>query len=168
MRSKAASKTGSRSMNDKIAEMKSDQEFHENPFLKLLKTSKKEKQQTKSQNFNERIQKSVNLSGGVSKSTLRRHKRRAREQLKPKMDDLLLSLPDTGMEWPSSATTTVKPYIKSSKANVHQPNANNSKGHKVIMAQEHKNFSNVLKNPEFRSSPFSALKSAIAHNLEQR
>ena len=61
----------------------------------MLQTTKKEKQKTKSSDFNEKILSKVsfNLSGGISKSSTRRRKRKAKENLKPKMDDLLLSLP---------------------------------------------------------------------------
>lgn len=136
-------------------------------MLKLLKISKKEKMQSKSASFAETLLKKVtfNTSNSISKSSLRRRKRREREQLKPKMDELLSSLDDIQ----NQTKIVVKDpetggYIKATRPNL--PNANTKKGQQQIRKQEGENFKNVLKNPEFRVDPFAALKFAIANNVK--
>lgn len=164
-------------MTNKIAELKQDNtdtsDYHENPFLKLLKVSKKDKQINKSQNFTQQLEsRSFNTSSGASKSSLRRRKRKAKEELKPKMDELLQSLPATTniVDAPTSKKDSGAPkkYINSSKGPANIPNATKKTGHSKIMHQESKNFNSVLKDPQFRASPFSALKNAIAQNLQNQ
>lgn len=169
--SKAIKKTGlraksaKRSLSSKIAEFKQDQEsHHENPLLKLLKTTKKEKQQAKSSSFNDKITSKVtfNLSAGVSKSALRRRKRKDKEQLKPKMDDLLQSLLETVNY---VETKKEQKFIKSTAKPSNAPNPHKQSGHAKILESENKHFNQVLQNQQFKLSPFSALKEAIAQNL---
>ena len=140
-------------------------------MLKLAKATKKQKQQEKSDQFINKLANKVtfNINGGISKSSLRRRKRKEKEQLKPKMQDLLLSLP-AGEDLESKLTKVSKAstneYVDVKKKNNHNaPNPTKITGHKKIMIEEHKNFGNVLKNPEFRKSPFDALKSAIKQNM---
>ncbi|EGW33122.1 uncharacterized protein SPAPADRAFT_60434 [Spathaspora passalidarum NRRL Y-27907] len=145
-------------------------------MLKLAKTSKKEKQQTKSNNFTAKLMNKVtfNTSNNLSKSALRRKKRREKEQLKPKMDELFSSLPETSTNTDITNNTTTKivtassgeGFIKSSKSNLNKPNPSKSSGFKQILKDEHKNFNNVLKNPQFRTSPFDALRNAIQQNMK--
>ncbi|KAG2734452.1 hypothetical protein G9P44_002458 [Scheffersomyces stipitis] len=183
LRDKSSRKSG---LASKISEFKQqstidngqDEHFHENPLLKLSKISKKEKQQQKTDTFNQKLLHKVtfNTSSNISKSAVRRRKRKEKEQLKPKMDELLTSLPDDMFAPTAASTTTIRRatktgeatsgYVKSTKANLNLPNANKATGHKQILKQENKNFTNVLKNPEFRQSPFSALKNAIKENLQ--
>lgn len=141
---------------------------NDNPFLKLLTVAKKDKQASRSSNFTQRvITKAADNGMGISKSALRRRKRKAREQLKPKMDDLLASL--------SEPTTTIvdsdavkahatddHSYISQNK-NKNQPNITKQSGHRIIMNDERKNFTSLLRDSQFRSSPFAALKDAIAN-----
>lgn len=87
---------------------------------------------------------------------MRRRKRRERDQLKPKMDELLSSLPEETIN-----VASTKEFIESKPKQVNVPNATKKTGHKRILAQEHKNFTNVLKNGQFRSLPFAALREAI-------
>lgn len=162
----------SKKLSNKISEFKetTDAEYHENPFLKLLKISKKEKQHNKSVNFTNSLADKVtfNTSNGVSKSALRRRKRKEKDVLKPKMDELLTSLPDFQTTIQTKIQTPQpKEFVKSTKTNLNKPNAHKTTGHNIILKQENKNFSNVLKNPEFKQSPFSALKAAIQQNLNQ-
>ncbi|CAI5757692.1 unnamed protein product [Candida verbasci] len=166
-------------LSSKISEFRNDttpndDTYHENPMLKLAKTTKKEKQQNKSDKFiNHLMNKSTfNTSGTISKSALRRKKRKEKEQLKPKMNELLMNLPTDGNEIneQDKVTKIVRPnsteYIKSSKLNLNRPNPTKSTGLKQIMKEEHKNFNNVLTNPDFRASPFDALKNAIKQNMK--
>lgn len=179
LRNKLAKSNTKSNLSDKIAELKGDtneqdSDYHENPFLKLLKVTKKDKQLSKSQNFSQKFDSStLNTSSNISKSALRRRKRNARNELKPKMDELLQNLPETTNILESSAThkskdSNVTKFIKSSKTSANLPNATKQTGHAKIMTQESKNFTNVLKNPQFRTSPFSALKDAIAQNLQKQ
>ncbi|KAI5958223.1 SLX9 [Candida theae] len=162
---------------NKITEFKESQHtnepgYHENPLLKLAKTTKKQKQQEKSDQFINKLANKVtfNTGAGISKSSLRRRKRKEKEQLKPKMDELLLSLP-TGDDAESKSTKLIKSSptefvdSKKTKKKSNAPNPTKTTGLKKIMIEEHKNFGNVLKNPEFRKSPFDALKSAIKQNM---
>lgn len=102
----------------KISELKGSQqhigyEYHENTLLKIAKTTKKQKQQDKSDQFINKLVNKVtfNTSGGISKSSLRRQKRKEKEQLKPKMDELLLTLP-VGEETGSKLTKLVRSSIE--------------------------------------------------------
>lgn len=161
MRSKSA-RTEKTSQNPKSAAaiLAHADQYHENPFLKLLKGTKKEKQDAKSATF-QRLIVASNLSG-ISKSALRRRKRKAREQLKPQMNDLLTSIAD---EVPKGNHETPQ-YVESTKPHSNAPNSAKRSGRNAIMRQEHSAFNQVLQNPEFRSSPFAALKSAIANNMK--
>lgn len=162
LRSKAIKKA---SLNNKIAQFKqesnSDQEqYHDNPMLKLAKQTKKEKREIKSQSFNEKLSKKVvfNTSSSISKSSRRRQNRKQKEQLTPKMLDLLTNLPSTNIVPTKKTTSTfVEPTVKNSN----KPNAAKISGHKKILEIENINFQNVLKNDSFRSSPFDTLRAAI-------
>ncbi|SGZ48314.1 CIC11C00000003606 [Sungouiella intermedia] len=151
IRAKLAKRT---TISSKIAEFKQEQvhenEFQGNPLLKLLTTTKKEKQLAKSTQFNEKILSKVtfNMSGGVSKSALRRRKRKEREQLKPKMDDLLLSLPE-------------RVNVVESK----QKKKEKHTGHTKLLEAENKRFNQVLNNSQFKKTPFALLQQAINQNM---
>lgn len=156
-------------MNNKISELhqlNNEESYHENPLLKLLKISKKEKQQTKSNNFVQKLTNKVtfNTSNSISKSSLRRRKRKEKEELKPKMNELLLNLPEETTKLVDNTKTNT--FIKTSKQNLNRPNPQKITGQRAIFAQESKSFTNVLKNTQFKSSPFDALKNAIKQNLD--
>lgn len=183
---------------------KQDQEeYHENPLLKLAKTTKKQKQQEKSDRFiNQLVNKvTFNTSGNISKSALRRRKRKEKEQLKPKMDELFKSLPtdiensNDNSESKSKLVNKIvdsrlvgakksahnnsnntnnknnnqvdmETFVDSKKVNLNKPNPVKATGYKRIMQEESKTFNEVLKNPQFRASPFDALKAAIQQNMK--
>lgn len=130
--------------------MSATEERHENPFLKLSKVLKKDKQQERSHTFTRK----VGAASAISKSALRRRKRRARDELKPQMAELLTTLEET-------------PAVSAKPANRNQPNAAKHTGHRRILEQEGKNFSAVLQSPHFRATPFEALKAAIAKNARE-
>lgn len=172
MRAKVAKKS---KLSKQIAELKEEEtEYHENPMLKLLKITKKDKQLNKRNEFTNKLQSKVtfNLGPGVSKSTLRRQKRKAKQDLKPKLDDLWSSLPSTTTKLVDSIDEEqkgeVKPkeFIKGSQKVANLPNANKKTGHAKILVNEHKNFNNVLNNKQFRASPFALLKQSISQNLQ--
>lgn len=183
---------------------KQDQEeYHENPLLKLAKTTKKQKQQEKSDCFiNQLVNKvTFNTSGNISKSALRRRKRKEKEQLKPKMDELFKSLPtdiensNDNSESKSKLVNKIvdsrlvgarksahnnsnntnnknnnqvdmEIFVDSKKVNLNKPNPVKATGYKRIMQEESKTFNEVLKNPQFRASPFDALKAVIQQNMK--
>lgn len=133
----------------------------------MLKTTKKEKQTAKSNQFSEKVLSKVtfNLSGGVSKSALRRRKRKEKEQLKPKLDDLLLSLPETvNVVAPLGKTKEVK-YVKDTSKEANQPNPQKHTGHTKLLEAENKRFNQVLTNSEFKKSPFALLQQTISQNM---
>lgn len=170
LRDKSAKASSKQNLSNKISELQTggsnDETYHENPFLKLSKISKKDKQTEKSNTFVKKVQVGANTTGGISKSSLRRRKRKEKEELKPKMNELLTSLDE-----PLTITKIVerKPtgFVQSSKLNLNQPNAAKRTGHSKILSKENKNFQKVLQNPQFRTSPFAALKDAIAQNLQK-
>lgn len=118
-------------------------------------------------------------AGLISKSALRRRKRRAREELKPKMDDLLSNLPTSNApddahtvssntdEKDKSTQESSHTYLEA-KSPRNLPNATKQSGYSRIMATEHKHFNSVLQNHQFKSSPFSALRDAISQNLDTK
>lgn len=170
MRAKATKK----SLLSKIEEFKQEQErpedHHENPLLKLLKQSKKEKQQAKTNLFNERLLNKVtfNLSGGISKSARKRRNKKAKEELKPKMDDLFSSLPEATVKIVKSSDVKTKKYVADAdKKPTNAPNPQKHTGHTKLLAAENEHFNRVLQNKQFRSSPFAALKEAIGQNMQK-
>lgn len=170
LRNKLAKKA---SISSKIAEFKKEQEhgedYHENPLLKLLKTSKKEKQQAKSNQFNEKVLSKLtfNLSGGVSKSALRRRKRKEKEQLKPKMEELWLSLPESTIKIVESKKKERDvSYVQVTSKPTNAPNPQKQTGHAKLLKEENQHFSQVLQNQQFKATPFSALKQAISQNMK--
>ncbi|CAN3355858.1 ribosome biogenesis protein Slx9p [Diutina catenulata] len=128
---------------------------HHNPMLKLAKTTKREKRQTKSAGFTKRMMNKA--SAGVAKK-----QREQRGELTAQMDDLLSSLP---AETVTITRAVDQPFVRS-KTTRRQPNVHKRTGFKAIMTEEHANFNNVLQNREFRQSPFEALRASIKHNLE--
>lgn len=118
-------------------------------------------------------------TGLISKSALRRRKRKAREELKPKMDDLLSSLPTSNTknsmnavssktdEKSETAQDSSHTYLEA-RTPRNLPNATKQSGYIKIMATEHKRFNSILQNHQFRSSPFSSLREAISLNLDTK
>ncbi|KAF3989337.1 hypothetical protein FT663_03090 [Candidozyma haemuli var. vulneris] len=129
--------------------------------------SSKEKQKTKSSDFNEKILSKVsfNLSGGISKSSTRRRKRKAKENLKPKMDDLLSSLPTETLNLVDVKES--QGFIQAKKKDTNKPNPQKQGGHAKLLERENKQFNKVLTDKQFKASPFDALKSAIQQNLQR-
>lgn len=163
-----AKSTKKASVHSKISEFREENAAveHENPLLKLLKVSKKEKQQTRSDEFTQRLlqKRTFNLSGGVSKSTRKRQNRKKREQLKPKMDDLFSALPDVVNVVEAASVSGKKKFVAGTAKNL--PNPQKQTGHSQIMKQELLQFTQVLRNEQFKQSPFEALKQAILNNMK--
>ncbi|ODV82822.1 hypothetical protein CANARDRAFT_10201 [[Candida] arabinofermentans NRRL YB-2248] len=123
-------------------------------------------------------------ASGISKSAIRRRKRKLRDSLKPKLDDLLDALPvdvqdvtnelqqqqqqqryvasgDISVDPTASATTTTT----KNKLN-HQPNFHR-KGSKLVEKMEMERFGKILKDENFKTNPFASLKEAILKNTEK-
>lgn len=132
----------------------------ENPLLKLLKVSKKEKQQAKSEDFTKRLlaKTTFNTSGKISKSAQKRKNRREKEQIK--MDAILTSLPEVKAE--PRKTTVFHPSANPKNL----PNPQKHTGHTKLLQAENKRFSLVLQNDQFTKSPFAALRDAISQNMK--
>lgn len=135
-------------------------------MLKLSKVSKKEKQRSKSEAFNERLQRSAMKR--VTKAD--QHKRRG--DFRPNMSELLHTLPEStvnivtkneAMNWPSVDGVT---YVQDTvKAGANKPNPRKHTGHQQILRTESERFRKVLTNESFKESPFSTLKSVIEANM---
>ena len=158
-------------------------------FLHQARESKKDKQTNKQQTFLSQIKEKALVIdsnfAGISKSSIRRRKRKQRDDLKPKMHDLLTSLQqeedlkeDTkDLEDPdkySVSTVKVTKIIKSEnyqklevngpgfiKIKRNDPNIRNQKGAKRLALNESKRFNQVLNNPSFQSDPFGSLREII-------
>ncbi|CCC70194.1 hypothetical protein NCAS_0E01240 [Naumovozyma castellii] len=163
-------------------------------YLHQARETKKEKQMNKQQNFLERMKMKANGDGnleGISKSSIRRRKRKMREDLKPKMYDLLTSLQqesdlrdhvladdrkddnnedemvvDSVTKITKSAAyshiTSGKPMEPGSVImKKNQPNIRNQKGAKAISQKESARFNQVLTNQSFQQNPFGSLREII-------
>lgn len=168
LRSKA---TRTASLAAKIAshkrELAAQPEYHENTLLKLLKTTKKQKQEIKTKAFNERLlSQTLKLKGSVAKSERKRRAKERKEQLKPKIKDLLTSLPQKTINLVTTAPRSRDNYIETSKPEGPDFNPFKITGRLKLIHMERARFTQVLNNEQFRKSPFAALKLAIGQNLD--
>lgn len=151
------------------------------PFLHQPRESKKDKQNTKQQTFlNNILAKAGGKDefAGISKSAVRRRKRKMRGELKPKMGDLLTSLGQeedlkdhVGMEVGNAEAqrkvTKVVPADSHEPAQAaagrkkNEPNIRNQKGAKALSVRETARINSVLTNASFRQNPFGALRDVI-------
>lgn len=154
-------------------------------FLHQARETKKTKQLNKQQSFlskvKERASNADPLFAGISKSAVRRRKRNMREDLKPKMADLLTSL---GQEEDlkqhidnESANNTNEPQRQVTKIiqreelsiegpgfvriKRNEPNIRNQKGAKALTISETTRMTEVLSNKSFQQNTFSALRDVI-------
>lgn len=113
LRSKAAkvNKVGSENGGNDEFELPPDP----NAFLNVQRETKKDKLLQKSQNFKSKILEQ-GKNGGISKSSIRRRKRKLRDELKPKMNDLLQSLEAAGSLSDGEENEKVDVKVESSKA----------------------------------------------------
>ncbi|CUS22022.1 LAQU0S04e06392g1_1 [Lachancea quebecensis] len=151
-------------------------------FLHLPRESKKDKMMSKSQSFLSKLHENTSVSGAISKSAIRRRKRKLRDQLKPKMEDLLVSLEKDGVtealevkgdegetrarDSAERKTTRITrspptPNTGSVVMRKNQPNIRNQRGAKQLAHKESDRFQSVLQNKQFQQDPFAALKEVI-------
>lgn len=157
------------------------------PFLHQIRESKKDKQNNKQQNFLSRVMEKAagqDQFAGVSKSAVRRRKRKLREDLKPKMGDLLTSLSKeedlkehvqenvdneaAQSEVPRSKVTKIiaregQPQVEAGfvKIRKNEPNIRNQKGAKALSIRETTRMNDILHNASFQQNPFGALRDVI-------
>lgn len=171
----ARSNTSNERPNQQVAELPEDPKA----FLHEYKESKRLKQESRSKEFLNRLATKDDSNLGISKSSLRRRKRKQKSELKPKMQDLLESLESTtnvqqdGQDDDKFANVNIvdnktgKKFIeKIPGMNKNLPNPKNKKGSKKIEKVEREIFSNVLKDTRFKASPFASLKESIANRLK--
>ncbi|CCH45358.1 Ribosome biogenesis protein [Wickerhamomyces ciferrii] len=176
LRSKVAARanTTSKSTPNQQVELPEDPKA----FLHEYKESKRDKLQSRHQEFLTKLNSKNDNNGNISKSSLRRRKRKQKQELAPKMNDLLTSLEDTITPETATTTTTIQPqkipniniidkkFIETkTKPNKNQPNPQNKKGSKKIEQVERLQFTNILKTTSFKKSPFEALKANISNRL---
>ncbi|CAI4062361.1 hypothetical protein SKDZ_07G3280 [Saccharomyces kudriavzevii ZP591] len=186
-------KTGASALDDGVLIQPCDLESDPRAFLHQPKETKKEKLLNRQNTFLSQLKErsmlgdraNANLDG-ISKSSVRRRKRKLREELKPRMQDLLTSLEQEkdlqGIMEESSAAVDGDDEItmdsrirlvdtkelRSKKAEPgsirikkNQPNMRNQKGAKALAANETARFSQVLTNEDFQKNPFGALREVI-------
>jgi ribosome biogenesis protein SLX9 len=127
----------------------------DNPFLRQQKTTKKEKREQKRSNLQEKV---VSMGGRISKSSVRRQKRKQKQQLTSNLSDLLGSLPVETVANDNNGFVAPKPI---------DPSANAKKREKVVK-EEISRFNQVLAQKAFRQSPFEALRGFIGKNIEKK
>ncbi|QLL31312.1 hypothetical protein HG536_0B01750 [Torulaspora globosa] len=167
-------------------------------FLHQPRESKKEKQLNKHQIFLNRVlEKSSGRDdlAGISKSAVRRRKRKLRDELKPRMGDLLTSLreeddlkqhvlegstdggPSDGNSDPIAKKNVVRVLSKDERragelGYVHirknEPNIRNQKGAKALSIRETSRMNDILHNSSFQQNPFGALREAIMMKQQDR
>ena len=186
-------KIGADAANDGIVDEKYELESDPRAFLHQPKETKKEKLLNRQNTFLSNLKVKSTLGDGmsanfdgISKSSIRRRKRKLREELKPRMQDLLTSLEqekdlqgiidntsknindDDVIDMDSKIRFVDTKEIRSKKAEPgsirikkNQPNIRNQKGAKALAANETARFNQVLTNQEFQKNPFSALREVI-------
>ncbi|AQZ14165.1 SLX9 (YGR081C) [Zygosaccharomyces parabailii] len=141
-------------------------------FLHQPKETKKEKSLNKQQLFLDQVKQKSQLDpafAGISKSSLRRRKRRLREELKPRMGDLLTSLGKEEdlkehMRDPLAGDVTIKVLDEAHKPvskRRNEPNIKNQRGARALSIQESARMKQVLSNASFQQNTFGALRDVI-------
>ncbi|GME69744.1 unnamed protein product [[Candida] boidinii] len=156
------------------------------PFLKQSRITKFEKSEIKSNIFKQKlniidIQKtnrkylSDPKQPGISKSAVRRRKRKLKEQLNTKLDDLKDILDDSMNITEDNGKNNSTPFqnngdgVSTNPFKLdHTPNPHTSlKGAKKIEKDEIRRFGLILNDTGFRENPFVSLKEAIKSNVSK-
>lgn len=190
LRGKASARLSSKPLDASIFAPENDVEVAEDPkaFLHQYRETKKDKQLNKQNAFLSKIKETSSSEfAGISKSSIRRRKRKLRDDLKPRMEDLLTSLKQEpglqeitksieeegeastmdGSHMSSVAAVTrivskEKPLEPGSiKIKKNEPNIRTKKGAKALSIKESQRFMQVLKNDEFKKNTFGALRDII-------
>lgn len=125
----------------------------------------KETKQQKLLNKRQTLLSKLGTESSISKSSLRRRKRKEKQELKPKMEELLTS-PEESM---GDAINVVdsKQYVQAKKKSANAPSTRTKKGLQKVEQQERKLFGMILKDQQFKKSPFEALRESISNRLKQ-
>lgn len=104
---------------------------------------------------------------GISKSAIRRRKRKLRDQLTPKLtEDLLDALTESTNATISKKNDGTEEIIIEERVKLdHSPNPLNKRGEMALFKIENENFKQVLKNKELRTGGLTALRNSILSNI---
>lgn len=105
---------------------------------------------------------------GISKSAIKRRKRKLRDQIRPKFtEDMLDALTtSTGTTIEKSEDGTQEKITIESKVKLdHTPNPFNKRGEAALNKIENQRFKQVMKNKELMSGGVGSLKEAILFNM---
>jgi ribosome biogenesis protein SLX9 len=104
---------------------------------------------------------------GVSKSALRRRKRKLRDELRPKLtEDLLDALTESTQTTINKGEDGVEEIIIPEKVKLnHAPNPHNKRGEMALFKIENEQFKQVLKHESLRKGGLSALRDSILANM---
>jgi ribosome biogenesis protein SLX9 len=130
-------------------------------FLHAYKETKKEKLQSKRQNLLTKL----TSDSAISKSSLRRRKRKEKQELKPKMEELLTTLEESIGDTINVVDSAQ--FLEKKHAHAHAPNTRTKKGLQKVESQERQRFGLILKDQTFQKSPFEALRESIANRLKE-
>jgi ribosome biogenesis protein SLX9 len=104
---------------------------------------------------------------GISKSALRRRKRKLRDELRPKLtEDLLDALTESTQTTINKGEDGVEEIIIQEKVKLnHAPNPHNKRGEMALFKIENEQFKQVLKHESLRKGGLSALRDSILANM---
>lgn len=159
-RSAAAASKKSQNPLDNVVNMNMDMGEDPKAFLHQYKESKKDKNLGRQQMFLDQIKHKNGGNpefAGISKSAIRRRKRKIRDDLKPKMGELLTSLDQEEDLKKEGEVEEVEPQRKRKN----EPNIRNQKGAKALSVQESERMKQVLSNSSFQQNTFGALRDVI-------
>ncbi|KAF5094540.1 hypothetical protein D0Z03_002050 [Geotrichum reessii] len=107
------------------------------------------------------------LPGKVSKSTLKRRKRKAKSAVLASVNDLGSALPDLleGDGASATAASYKPPAARNTPSNSRPFSAKTTER---VVKHEINKFAQTLNNAEFKASPFAALRASISANLVQK
>lgn len=106
---------------------------------------------------------------GISKSAIRRRKRKLRDQLRPKLtEDLLEALTESTNTRININDKGEEELIIKEKVKLdHTPNPLNKRGEMALFKIEKEEFKNVLKSEEFRKGGLLGLRDSILKNISR-
>ncbi|CAN6670737.1 hypothetical protein TRVA0_043S00826 [Trichomonascus vanleenenianus] len=125
------------------------------PFLKQQRTTKKEKRDLKTSSFKQRLQD----SHGISKSSVRRRKRKEKNTLTGgNLENLLATLPEI-QEKTGKFIAVKVPQLDPKKS---------ARNNEKVFKSEVDQFDKVWKNQEFRANPLAALRRHVNATIEKK
>lgn len=108
------------------------------------------------------------LPGKISKSALRRQKRKAKSAVLTSVTDLGSALPDFSTTSKSATTSASNKAFKSDTKNVATNRPPTSRMTERVVRHEMNKFNQTLNSAQFKASPFAALKASINANLVKK